>query len=102
MDVVTSFLFFWYCQSKDNMNRIDMLTYFYQLFFLTCSLLKPLSARTSLHSIGKDAKGIYMFVLGTSILEEEMSFEKIGGVKGALVEAGIRIKVDTFFPGIGK
>lgn len=84
------------------MNRIDMLTYFYQLFFLTCSLLKPLSARTSLHSIGKDAKGIYMFVLGTSILEEEMSFEKIGGVKGALVEAGIRIKVDTFFPGIGK
>ena len=43
-----------------------------------------------------------MFVLGTSILEEEMSFEKIGGVKGALVEAGIRIKVDTFVPGIGK
>lgn len=41
-----------------------------------------------------------MFVLGTSILEEEMSFEKIGGVKGALVEAGIRIKVEIFFPGV--
>lgn len=49
----------------------------------------PAALRTSLHSIGKDAKGIYMFVLGTSILEEEMSFEKIGGVKGALVEVTV-------------
>ncbi len=33
-----------------------------------------------------------MFVLGTSILEEEMSFEEIG-VKGALMEAGREIRM---------
>ena len=45
--------------------------------------------RTSLKSIGKEAKGIFIFMLGTTIIEEGWSFEKLGVTAGSKIEVTV-------------
>ena len=45
--------------------------------------------RRSLKSIGKQAKGIFIFALGATIVEEEMCLEKLGVTAGSKIEVTV-------------
>jgi len=45
--------------------------------------------RTSLRAAGKEAKGIFVFTVGTTILEEEWPLEKLGITEGSSIEVTV-------------
>ncbi|CAL1171679.1 unnamed protein product, partial [Cladocopium goreaui] len=60
-----------------------------QTLQLRIDALAAETIRTSLKEMGKEAKGVFVFTLGTSILEEDWPLEKFGVSEGSSIEVTV-------------